>query len=126
MQIELRPVPFTQVEGYIADFQKRSKTHENVPVNAELVGIFANAQLAGYFIIAGHNDGNLEINQGYLNKEFRHKNISSLAMQVLEQKAKKAGYRKVILASSRTLKAYTHFMADMGYRPERIIFSKEV
>ncbi len=124
--VSLRPVNFSAIERYIPDFQKRSKTAENVPNHAELLGIFDGDYLAGYFIVAGYETGELEINQGYLNQENRHKDMSKVAMCLLEQKAKKAGFKKVILASSRTLRAYTKFMKGLGYKPERIIYSKSV
>ncbi len=126
MQITLQPVNFSAIERYIPDFQERARNIDNVPEQAELFGIFDGEYMAGYFIVSGYNNGELEINHGYLNKENRHRHLSAVAMQLLEQKAKAAGYKKIILASSRTLKAYTKFMSNMGYKPERIIFSKQV
>ncbi len=124
--VSLRPIPYSAIERYKQDFHKKSHTYETVPPHCQLLGIFDGEALAGYFVVAGYEDGDLEINQGYLNKEYRHKRLSACAMQLLEQRAKDSGFKKIILASSRSLKAYTQFMANMGYAPERIIFSKVV
>lgn len=124
--LELKPVAFSYIQHWFVDFQKKSKNYDIPSDTTETLGIFEDNKLVGYFIIQGYQDRDLEIQQGYLNKAARHKNLSPLAMGLLEQKAKKVGYKRIILASSRTLKAYTNFMSNMGYKPERIIFSKQV
>lgn len=124
--ITLQPTSYECIKPWIADLIRRSHNHDNIPEKAELLGIYSDNTLAGYYIVTGYSDGDLEINQGYLSKEFRHKRLPALAMQLLEHKARQAGFRRVVLASSRTLKAYTKFMQDLGYRPERIVYFKEL
>ena len=122
----LSPIPYEAIIKWLPDFHSKSHNQDPLPNNAELIGIFEGEYFIGYFIVTGSSDGDLEINHGYLCKEARHKKAYRLAMCLLEQQAKRIGYKRILLASSRSLKAYIKFMAEMNYKPERIIFSKVV
>lgn len=124
--MELKPVSFDVIKPFLQDFYSKSIRREYPQIGSEIFGIYEDSQLVGYFITYAYKNRDLEINQGYLCKEFRHKRLSALAMTLLEQKAKKAGFKRVVLAASRTLKGYTHWMQGMGYKPMRIEFCKEI
>lgn len=124
--LSLQPISYEAIKPWLEDFCLKAKNREDLPSNAELLGICLDSTLVGYFIVTGYPDADLEINQGYLSIEARHIDLSKQAMNLLEAKAKASGYKRILLASSRTLKAYTKFMAAMDFKPSRIIFSKEI
>jgi hypothetical protein len=112
---------------WLEDFKSKAKHYEDPPQNAELLGIYRGSELIGYFIVVGYTeDMSLEINQGYLKREARHKNLNVISMKLLEDLAKKAGYKKVILATSRAVSSYVKFMDGMGYEVTRALFSKDI
>lgn len=124
--IQLRPVDFMQIQHWFVDYQKKSKNFELPPEEAQMLGIYRGSELIGYFITLTYQDGTVEINQGYLKKEARHKNLSKIAMSLLEQLVKQNGYRKITLGTNRAVGSYIRFMRSMGFGIERAIFSKEV
>ncbi len=124
--LALRSVQFNEIQQWFVDFQKKSKCFELPPDNAELLGIYLDDLLIGYFVLVGYSDGDLEINQGYLKPVARHRALSYESMKLLQAKATQVGYKKIILKASRSLKAYTRFMSNLGFKPTAIIFSKEV
>lgn len=124
--IQLGPISYTDIQHWLPDFYKRANNYDTPQNEAQYVGVFSDGVLAGYFVVMGYLDGDLEIVQGYWSKPYRHKNLSKQAMILLETKAKSIGYKRILLASSRSLKAYTRFMKNLGYTPTRIIFSKEI
>lgn len=125
MQLSLQEMSQGAISQWLPDFYKRAKGFEPVPAQATILGIMA-PDLKGYFAIVGYSDGILEINQGYLSADARHSRLSYLAMKLLQEQVKKAGFKKIVLKASRSLRAYTRFMSDLGFKPESIIFSKEV
>lgn len=127
--IELRPTSFDKIQNWFVDYQKKSKNYEMPSDTAELLGIFRGEELIGYFIYSLYvldEKRILEINQGYLCPASRHKNLSKISMQLLENKAKEANISKVILATNRAVGSYIQFMKGMGYEIEKAIFSKTV
>ena len=124
--LELRPVDFNQVQHWFVDFQKKSKCFELPPEEAEFIGIYLDSVLVGYFALVGYEDGTLEINQGYLQPIARHKALSYASMKMIHTNAKLLGFKKIILKASRSLKSYTRFMHNLGFKPESIIFSREI
>lgn len=126
MSLELRLVDFMQIQHYFVDFQKKSKCYEMPPDHAEFLGAFKDNKLVGYLIICGYDNKYVEINQGYLLKEARHSNLGPQYLKLLEDICKKTGYKKIVFNASRSLGAYLEYAKQSGYKPERIIFSKEV
>ncbi len=123
--IELKAVDFSQIQSWFVDYQKKSKNYEMPPDEAELIGIYRGQELIGYFITVC-SEGELEINQGYLKPESRHKNLSRISMELLEKEAKRNGIKKIILCTKRAVGSYIHFMRNMGFNIETAIFSKEI
>lgn len=124
--IHLAPVEFLAVQHWFVDYQKKSKNFEMPPEDAGLLGIYRGTELIGYFITTCYQDGDVEINQGYLKPEARHKNLSRISMELLEDRVKKAGYKKIVLGTNRAVGSYIQFMRKMGFNIERAIFSKQV
>ena len=124
--LSLRPVDFYSIQHWFVDFQKKSKCYELPPDEAELSGVYQNEKLIGYFITIGYNYTDLVILQGYLAPEVRHENISNKAMNILEERAKEAGYKRIVIETQRSHKSYIKFMKSMGYGVIKTIFSKEV
>lgn len=108
------------------DFHTRSQTYEPIPENATILGIFSDAVMVGYLCVTSYSDVEIEVNQGYLSKDARHVGVPQVVMGLFEQRAKAQGFKRVVLAANRDLKAYTRFMNGMGYMPSRVIFSKEL
>lgn len=125
--LELKVVDFLTVQKFFVDFQKHSKCFELPPEVTEYIGVYDQSKLIGYFALVAYNDGDLEVNQGYLVKDARHiKNLSQQCMQLLEQKAKEIGFKKIVLQTQSRFRSYLKFMSGMGYKPNRLIFSKEI
>ena len=124
--IRLAPVDFLKIHQWFVDFQKKSKNFEMPPDEGELIGIYRGEELIGYFITVLYTDGTLEINQGYLKPEARHKNLSKISVGLLEESAKKLGVKKIMLGTNRAVGSYIRFMRTMGFSIERAIFSKEI
>lgn len=125
--MELRPTPFEAIQHWFVDFQKKSKCFEIPPDEASILGIYDGDSLVGYYVLYGYPDeGTLEVQQGYLSKEVRHKGLSPLCMSLLEDKAREAGYSKIVLQTNRSINAYIKFMDGMGYSADKVIFSKEL
>lgn len=125
--LELKPTDFYSVQHWFVDFQKKSKGYEIPPEDAVILGIFDDAKLVGYYVLVEYKEEKvLEVNQGYLSKEARHQNLSPLCMSLLEDRAKELGYKKIMLQAQRSIQSYIKFMDRMGYRADRVIFSKEI
>lgn len=124
--IKLLPVDFSKIQSWFTDYQKKSRNFEMPPEEAELLGIYRGEELIGYFITVCYETGLVEINQGYLKPEARHKNLSKIAMKLLEQLVKSKGYKKIALSTNRAVGSYIRFMRSMDYSIEKAIFSKEV
>ncbi len=124
--ITLAPVDFLAIQSWFVDYQKKSKNFEMPPNEAELVGIYRGQELIGYFITLCYADKTLEINQGYLKPEARHKNLSKISMQLLEEEAKKNGIKRISLGTNRAVGSYIQFMRNMDYHITRAIFEKEL
>jgi len=123
--IELKEVSFTDLLPFVEDFKKHSKAYEPPPNEAEAVGIFKENELIGYFILAAY-DTYLEINQGYLKPEYRHKNLSKECVRLVEYLAKKLEYKQILLCTQSRFGAYVPFMKDMGFKPRKLVFGKEI
>jgi hypothetical protein len=121
----LYPVSRKDIDPFIPDFRERAGEYEPLPDEAVVLGIFE-PDLIGYFAIQGYANGNLEILQGYLKPGFRRKRLDLLAMKLLQEKARRAGYKKIGLLASRSLRAYSKFMDSLGFKPEKIAFGKEL
>lgn len=124
--IELKPVDVAIVDQFAIDFKKRAKHFESIPDGSDVIGIYKKNKVIGYFVTRCYTSGEVEILQGYLLKEFRHNGFQYKSLTELEKLVKRKGFKKLFIASSRTLKAYTKFMGIAGYKPTRIIYSKEV
>lgn len=124
--LSLQAVDPASISRFMLDFQKKSKCLEFPPETAECVGIYNNNIMCGYFIIQGYNGVEVEINQGYLRREFRHFGLPAESMRQLEDLCKKAGYKKMLLGTHNRFKAYLKFAKSLGYTPEHLIFSKNL
>lgn len=124
--IKLAPVDFLQIQHWFVDYQKKSKNFEMPDDNSQLIGIYRGEELVGYFVITVFKDKTVEINQGYLKPEARHKNLSKISMELLEASAKKDGIKKIQLGTNRAVGSYIQFMRSMDYHIERAIFAKEL
>lgn len=122
----LKPVSFYDIQHWFVDYQKKSKNFEIPPEEGEMIGIFRDQDLIGYFITLAYQDRHLEINQGYLRQDARHKRISQIAMSLLEKLAKSKGYTRIDLGTNRAVGSYQAFMRNLGYRLVRAEFSKEL
>ncbi len=124
--LSLRPTRFEDIAKWFVDFQKKSRCFELPTDEHQFIGIYLDDILIGYFVLFDYRDGTLEITQGYLKPIARHKQLSYDSMRLLEEKASRVGFRQIILKASRTLKAYTKFMGNLGFKPESIIYSKRI
>lgn len=124
--IELRQVDFAVISKFLVDFQKKSKCFEFPPETGQCIGVFMDSVLIGYFIIQGYDDGDAEINQGYLLQKYRHVGLSKDCMALLENMCKAAGYKKMLLGTHNRFKSYLKFAKYLGYKPQQLIFSKEI
>ncbi len=121
----LKPVDFNTIQSWFVDYQKKSKNYEMPSDVAELIGIYRSEELIGYFIITNYENGIL-IDQGYLKPEARHKNISKIAMGLLEKSVKQAGKKMIVLSTNRAVSSYQAFMRNMGYGLVKATFMKEL
>lgn len=125
--LSLIPIDRILISKWLVDFQKKAKTFELPPEDSTILGIYSDFILVGYFVLVEYKtEGILEINQGYLLKEARHKHFDIDAMHLLEQAAKNVGYKQISLKVSRSFRAYKQFIQALGYKQVSIIFSKEV
>lgn len=124
--IHLKQVDFNTVQHWFVDYQKKSKNYEMPPEQAEYIGIFKGEELIGYFITVTYTSGTVEINQGYLKPEARHKLYSKIALKLLEDAAKKIKCQEIVLATNRAVGSYQRFMKDCGFTLSRAIFNKRL
>jgi GNAT superfamily N-acetyltransferase len=124
--LQLSPVSFEVIQNYFVDFQKKSKCFEMPPETGEIIGIYLDAVLIGYFITQAYDNGSIEINQGYLLPKYRHLNLSKDCTALLEHFCKKAGFKTMLLGTHNRFKAYLKFAKGLGYKPQQLIFSKEL
>ncbi len=124
--ISLSNISFTDLLPFVEDFKRKAVSFEPPTDFANAVGIFNKHILIGYFIISNAGKNVLQIEQGYLRPEYRHKRFHLLSMSLLQQNAKQAGYKQIILKACRSLKAYAKFMTNAGYKPLEVVFSKEI
>ncbi len=124
--LKLAPVDFLQIQHWFVDYQKKSKCYEMPPEEGQCLGIYKTNELIGYFILICNKNKTIEINQGYLKPEARHKNLSKISMELLEKLAKEKKYTKILLGTNRAVGSYIKFMRNMGYSVERAIFAKEL
>ncbi len=96
------------------------------PEEAEFIGIFDLDKLIGFFTMVGYEDGDIEIQQGYLIKGYRHLELHKACMALLEQMAKKAGFKRVLLGTHNRFKAYLGFAKGIGYKPQHLTFVKDL
>lgn len=122
--LSLKLTDFMQIQHWFVDYQKKSRNYEMPPEYAQIWGIYDNDKLVGYFITVAHKTGIVEINQGYLSKEARHKKNQYIAMSLLEKTVKQYGMTKVVLGTNRAVGSYQRFMRNMGYSLVRAEFSK--
>lgn len=123
--LELKPVDFMAVQHWMVDFQKKSKCFEIPPEEAGYLGIYIDGTLYGYYALIAQGT-EVTILHGYLAPAARHKDYPRQAMHEIEQLCKQYGYTKISLCTSNRFKSYLNFMQGMGYKPEQLIFSKEV
>lgn len=129
LMIHLKQVDFYKVQHWFVDYQKKSKNYEMPPEGAEFWGVFHGEELIGYFITFSYKRGIervVEINQGYLKSEARHKLYSKIAMQLLEEKAKKLGFNEITLATNRAVGSYQKFMNKCGFGLSKAVFTKRI
>lgn len=124
--VELRGVDFWIIQKYFLDFQKKTKDFDLPQETAELLGIYEDGTLVGYFVTQGYDFLELEILQGYLIKEHRHKGLQYESMKALEDLAKKNGYKKLLLATNRSNRAYPLMAKNMGFKQDKIIYGKDI
>ncbi len=124
--IELAPVDFYTIQHLFVDFQKKSKCFEMPPDTAQFIGAYANNKLVGYFVIQGYENVDVEINQGYLLPQYRHLKLYKEFMELLENKCKEAGYKRMLLGTHNRFESYLQFAKGLGYRPQHLVFSKEI
>ena len=124
--LSLRPVDHSLISKYFVDLQKKSHCYELPPEGAEFLGIYNDETLIGYFIVQGFEDGDVEINQGYLMREYRHLALPSACMEMLENICKAAGYKRVLLGTHNRFRSYLKFAKTLGYKPNHLIFVKEL
>ena len=124
--LKLKQVRFIDIQHWFVDYQKKSKNYEMPPEASEFWGIYRNEELIGYFITVAYKSGQVEINQGYLKPEARHKNLSRISLQLLENLVKQAGYKELMLATNRAVGSYQKFMRNCGFSLTKAVFSKKV
>lgn len=124
--MELLQVGYSAILPMAKDFQRKAGHVEGIPDDSFFIGIYDQSKLIGYFVLVGYDDLSLEVNQGYLTPEAQHRHKSNEAMTLLHSVAKKSGYKRIILKASRSLRAYSKFMARLGYKPESVIYSRGV
>lgn len=124
--LSLRPVDFYKIQHWFVDYQKRSHDFEMPSDEADFIGIFQGEELIGYFICLCPDKQVVEIRQGYLKKEARHKNNSKIAMHLLEKLVKEKGFKKIVLGTYRANRSYIKFMEQLGFNITSIEFAKEV
>lgn len=124
--LSLRPVPFLAVQRFFADFQKKAKSYDMPAETAEYFGTYEDDRMIGYMAVSGYDHEVVEVTHGYLLPEGRHKGYATRFMDLLEDMARKAGYKRVEIATGRSFKAYHKFASSMGYKPSTIVFAKEL
>jgi GNAT superfamily N-acetyltransferase len=124
--IRLAPVDFLKIQHWFVDYQKKSKNYEMPPEEAEILGIYKAEELIGYFIVVCYKSGLVEINQGYLKPDARHKLYSRVAMELLEKLVKDKGFNRIQLATNRAVGSYQRFMRNLGFSLVRAEFAKEL
>lgn len=122
----LKTTPFADVQKWFCDFQKHSKCFEMPPDEGEIVGIYLDTELIGYFILVGYDNEYVEVNQGYLKPAYRHKALPNDCIKLMEEGCRKAGYKEIKLGTHNRFQSYLRFMKQNGYKPEHLIFSKKL
>lgn len=124
--LQLKPTDFMDIQHWFVDYQKKSKNFQMPPDEAQILGIYQDNELVGYFILVLYLNKTVEINQGYLKPEARHKALNKQALSLLENVVKKAGYSRLVLGTNRAVGSYQKFMRDCGFALVRAEFAKEV
>lgn len=124
--IQLAPTNFMEVQRFFLDFQKKSKWFELPGDQCEYIGIYEANILIGYFATLGYTDNSIDIVQGYLTKEARHKRYPKQAMLLLEAIMKRQGFAKVRLMTHNRFKGYLQFAGGLGYKPTVLLFEKDL
>lgn len=124
--LSLRQIEYPVVSKFQLDFQKKSNCYELPHEYAQFIGAFSEEEMVGYFALVEYEDGDIEINQGYLRPEYRHAGLVKHFMWILETNCKLAGHKRVLLATNNRFKSYLQFAKGLGYKPEKLIFSKEL
>ena len=124
--LKLTPINRNGISKYLWEFQKRSKCFELPPDEVEVFGIFYDNTFIGYFLLQGFDNTEVEVNQGYLLKEFRHLGLANECIKQMEVLCKAAGYKRITLGTHNRFRSYLKFMKSNGYKPEHLIFSKEL
>lgn len=124
--LELKPVNYTEILPFVADFRKKTDGYDTPPEGSYTIGIYVDNELSGYYILQEYTDASVEIQQGYLKPSAQHRKLSYAAMRELEKKLKAFGYTEIFLDAHRSLKAYQKFMTNLGFKIKTISFSKEI
>lgn len=124
--MQLRKVTADQIQPLLHDFHRKSGHFELIPEGSILIGIYDKEVLVGYFVVLMANDTTAAIIQGYLKPEARHRRYPKLAMLLLEQGMKKEGIKTVKLMTYNRFSSYLKFADGLGYKPESIVFKKEI
>ena len=124
--ITLKTTDFNVIQHWFIDYQKRSRNYEVPPDNSEILGIYDNGELIGYFIVRAFTSGIVEINQGYLKPDARHKKNNYIAMKLLEDLARSKGLKRIVLGTNRAVGSYQKFMRNLGFQLTRAEFCKEI
>jgi RimJ/RimL family protein N-acetyltransferase len=122
----LKLATFPDVHSHFVDFQKRSRCFEMPPEESDVIGVYKQDEMIGYFIIQEHSPIEISINQGYLKKQYRHHNLPNECMQLFENMCKRVGYKTVWLQTHNRFNSYMKFAKNLGYKPYKLVFKKEL
>lgn len=127
MSIFLAPVSFSRIQSWFVDFQKKSKCFELPPDESELLGIFNDEELIGYFVLLGYKETlSVTVHQGYLKASYRHLDLPKECLRQMEDMCKAAGFKKIVIVTKNRFGAYLKFMRSNGYAPNHLEFEKEI
>ena len=123
--LSLRPINISLIAHWLLDYSKKSKDYTFPVKGDEILGIYLNEKLIGYFI--GHTEGNdLWIRQGYLEREYQFSDIPKLAVNHFCDLAKLVGFNEVYCMSRRPYRSYKKLMDLLNFKTEYVVYKRQI
>lgn len=126
MLYQLKQIAYKDIEQYDSDYCRRAND-PYIPEEAHYYGIYRDATLVSYFAVSDGINDSLFIQRGFVLPEYRVSGeVRNISLTLLEDAAKKTGYRAIEFESTRNPLAYIKMFKQHGYKPRYVGFRKYI